>query len=104
MVNMKAVGIMTGFVYAELLVRLYDLCAAGQLDQAATLFCDFLPLNRWEFQPGICVSLRKKVLKKLGVFTSDKVRHPGPNADDKTVEQLFYIVRHLQGKGYDLAG
>ncbi len=98
-----AVGIMTGFVYAELLVNLYDLCQAEKWNEAATLFYDFLPLNRWEFQPGIGVSLRKKVLKKLGVFTSDTVRHPGPNADEKTVEQLFNIVRHLQRKGYLLA-
>ncbi|MFH1983720.1 MAG: dihydrodipicolinate synthase family protein [Pseudomonadota bacterium] len=101
--ELGAVGVMTGFVYAELLVRLYDLCQEGRLDRAAALFYDFLPLNRWEFQPGIGVSLRKLLLKRLGIFTTAKVRHPGPDADTRTLEQLFRIVRHLNDKGYALA-
>lgn len=98
-----AVGIMTGFVYSELLVQLYDLCRSEHWDRAATLFYDVVPLIRWEFQTGIGVSLRKHVLKKLGVFTTARVRHPGPEADAKTVQQLFRIVRHLIDKGYSLA-
>jgi 4-hydroxy-tetrahydrodipicolinate synthase len=101
--ELGAVGIMTGFVYAELLVRMYNWCKQGRWDEAASLFYDYLPLNRWEFQPGIGVSLRKRVLKQLGIFTTAKVRHPGPDADDKTLAQLFRIVRHLQQKGYPLA-
>lgn len=101
--ELGAVGIMTGFVYAELLVRLYDLARQKDWTAAAELFFDFLPLNRWEFQPGIGVSLRKQVLKRLGVFSTAKVRHPGPDADAKTVAQLFRIVDHLRKKGYDLA-
>ncbi|MGD9308066.1 MAG: dihydrodipicolinate synthase family protein, partial [Desulfosarcina sp.] len=101
--QLGAVGIMTGFVYAELLVQLYDHCRNRQWKLAADLFYDVVPLIRWEFQPGIGVSLRKHVLKRLGVFTTATVRHPGPNADEKTVEQLFRIVRHLIDKGYLLA-
>jgi len=101
--ELGAVGVMTGFVYAELLVQLYDLCQDRKWKQAAQLFYDFLPLNRWEFQPGIGVSLRKQVLNKLGIFTTAKVRHPGPDADAKTVAQLFRIVQHLRDKGYPLA-
>ncbi len=101
--ELGAVGVMTGFVYAELLVQLYDLCQEQKWKQAADLFYDFLPLNRWEFQPGIGVSLRKQVLKQLGIFTTAKVRHPGPDADEKTVAQLFRIVQHLRDKGYPLA-
>jgi 4-hydroxy-tetrahydrodipicolinate synthase len=102
--ELGAVGIMTGFVYAELLVQLFELARNDRWEEATTLFYDFLPLNRWEFQPGIGISLRKQVLKHLGVFTSAKVRHPGPNADPRTLEQLFRIVRHLRNKGYLLAG
>jgi 4-hydroxy-tetrahydrodipicolinate synthase len=98
-----AAGIMTGFVYAELLVELFELCRAERWDQAAGLFYDIVPLIRWEFQPGIGVSLRKQVLQRLGVFTTATVRHPGPEADPKTVKQLVNIVRHLIEKGYPLA-
>ena len=101
--ELGAVGVMTGFVYAELLVQLFERVQNNQWTRAAELFYDFLPLNRWEFQPGISVSLRKQVLKQLGVFSTAKVRHPGPDADPKTVAQLFRIVEHLRGKGYPLA-
>jgi len=67
------------------------------------LFYDFVPLNRWEFQPAIGVSLRKQLLKRLGVFSTAKVRHPGPEADPKTIAQLYRIVEHLRAKGYALA-
>jgi 4-hydroxy-tetrahydrodipicolinate synthase len=100
--ELGATGIMTGFVYAELLVQLFALARNQQWEQAAKLFYDVVPLNRWEFQPGIGVSIRKQVLKRLGVFTSAKVRHPGPDADPKTMAQLFRIVDHLREKGYPL--
>lgn len=101
--ELGAVGIMTGFVYAELLVQLFELTQNQQWKQAAGLFYDFVPLNRWEFQPAIGVSLRKQLLKRLGVFSTAKVRHPGPDADPRTVAQMVRIVEHLREKGYALA-
>lgn len=101
--QLGAVGIMTGFIYAELLVRLYDYTRQGEWHKAAELFYDFLPLNRWEFQPGIGISLRKQLLQRLGIFTSARVRHPGMDADTRTVEQMVQIIDHLRRKGYDLA-
>ncbi len=101
--ELGAVGIMTGFVYAELLVKLYNHARAGEWDAARQLFYDFLPLTRWEFQPGIGISLRKNMFKRMGVFSSTKVRHPGAEADEKTVEQMLNIIHYLNAKGYRLA-
>jgi len=101
--QLGAVGIMTGFVYAELLVQLYNHAVAGQWQEAKQLFYDFLPLTRWEFQPGIGISLRKHLLRKQGIFTTTKVRHPGMDADKTTVDQMIQIVEFLNGKGYQLA-
>ncbi len=101
--ELGAVGIMTGFVYAELLVKLYNHARAGEWDAARQLFYDFLPLTRWEFQPGIGISLRKHMFKRMGVFSSTKVRHPGAEADEKTVEQMLNIIHYLNVKGYRLA-
>ena len=102
--QLGAVGIMTGFVYAELLVQLFNHAQAGQWAEAKQLFYDFLPLTRWEFQPGVGISLRKHLLKRMGVFTSTKVRHPGMDADAKAVEQMIQIVDYLNAKGYQLKG
>lgn len=100
--QLGAVGIMTGFVYAELLVRLYHHTQAAEWEEAKQLFYDFLPLTRWEFQPGIGISLRKQLFQRMGIFTSARVRHPGMEADQKTVEQMLQIIEFLNRKGYQL--
>jgi 4-hydroxy-tetrahydrodipicolinate synthase len=100
--ELGAVGIMTGFVFAGLLVELYDLVQSGKMDKAAELFYDFVPLNRWEFQPGIGVSLRKEIFKRLGIFETAVVRHPGAQASEECVRQMWRMVEHLRAKGYQL--
>ena len=101
--QLGAVGIMTGFVYAELLVQLYNHTQNQEWEQAKQLFYDFLPLTRWEFQPGIGISLRKHLLKHMGIFHSAQIRHPGMNADERTFEQMVQIIEYLNNKGYNLA-
>jgi 4-hydroxy-tetrahydrodipicolinate synthase len=61
-----------------------------------------LPLNRLEFQPGIGVSIRKHVLVKHGVLKTAYVRHPGAEADQKTLEHIFRVVDHLKARGYNI--
>jgi 4-hydroxy-tetrahydrodipicolinate synthase len=100
--ELGAVGIMTGFVFAGLLVELYGLVQSGKMDEAAELFYDFVPLNRWEFQPGIGISLRKEIFKRLGIFKTAVVRHPGAPAGEECVRQMWRMVEHLRVKGYQL--
>ena len=100
--ELGAVGIMTGFVFAGLLVELYDLVQSGKMDKAAELFYDFVPLNRWEFQPGIGISFRKEIFKRLGVFKTAVVRHPGAEAGEECVRQMWRMIEHLRAKGYQL--
>lgn len=95
-----AIGIMTGFAYPELLVRLYRLYRAGEVAQAATLFYEILPLVRFEFQPGVGVSLRKTILVRRGAIRTATVRHPGPAADPVTLRQLDRILEHLAARRY----
>lgn len=97
-----AIGIMTGFAYPELLVDIYERHKSGDVDGAATVFYDILPLIRFEFQPGLGVSLRKHILMQRGVFRTATVRHPGAQADEKTLEHLSRILAHLRRRGYDV--
>lgn len=97
-----AVGLMTGFAYPELLVELYRRYKSGDVDGAASLFYDIIPLIRFEFQTGIGLSMRKHILVRRGAIKTTVVRHPGPRADEKTLEHLFRIVAHLQARGYDV--
>jgi len=95
-----AVGIMSGLAYPELLVRLYRLHRAGDAAGAAALFYDFVNLARFEFQPGIGVSLRKEILVRRGAIRTATVRHPGAVADPITLRQLNRIVGHLVARGH----
>jgi len=95
-----ACGIMTGFVYQDLLVRIYTLHRAGQIQEALELFYAILPLIRFEFQPGLGVSLRKAILARLGAIRSASVRHPTASADAATLRQLERIEEYLEARGY----
>jgi len=95
-----AVGIMTGFAYPELLVRLFALHVADEPEEAAALFYGILPLIRFEFQPKLGVSLRKHILVKRGAIKHATVRHPGMSADAVTLRQLDRVVAHLTRTGW----
>lgn len=93
---------MTGFAYPELLVELQTDCDAGRWDEAARLFYAILPLIRFEFQPGVGVSLRKKILQRRGAIENATVRHPGMVADGRMLDQMDRILEHLRAQGIDV--
>jgi hypothetical protein len=87
-----AVGTMTGFAFPEILVRIYDQFAAGDLAGAAATFDKYCPLIRYEFQPKIGLSLRKYVYRKRGVISSDAIRSPGMRIDPETERELEAVI------------
>lgn len=94
-----AVGTMTGFAFPEILVRIYDQFAAGDLAGAAATFDKYCPLIRYEFQPKIGLSLRKYVYRKRGVISSDAIRSPGMRIDPETERELEAVIARV---GLDL--
>ena len=94
-----AIGIMTGFAYPELLVRLYRAHVVGNRAEAERLFYGMLPLIRFEFQPKLGVSLRKHILHRRGAIATTLVRHPGMEADAETLTELERIERYLAANG-----
>nr|WP_198979875.1 dihydrodipicolinate synthase family protein [Herbaspirillum sp. ASV7] len=94
-----AVGTMTGFAFPEILVRIYDKFAAGDLAGAAATFDKYCPLIRYEFQPKIGLSLRKYVYRKRGVIASDAIRSPGMRIDPETERELEAVIARV---GLDL--
>ena len=63
-----AAGVMTGFAYPEVLVKVVSLYRAGKIDEAADVFYRFVPLMRFEFQEGIGMAIRKEVFKRRGAL------------------------------------
>jgi len=88
-----AAGTMTGFAYSEILVTIYRRFAAGDVEGARTAFERYLPLIRYEAQPGIGLALRKEVLRRRGVMRTAVVRPPAQALDQETLVELEAALR-----------
>ncbi|HUF23385.1 MAG TPA: dihydrodipicolinate synthase family protein [Vicinamibacterales bacterium] len=93
-----AAGAMTGFAYPEALVEIVGLYASGNVDEAAEVFYDFVPLMRFEFQEGIGMAIRKEVLRRRGVLAHPGVRPPGPGLDPATGAALDRLLRWTKAR------
>jgi len=89
-------GAMTGFSYPEMLVEVYERFAAGDADGAEDVFDAYLPLLRYEAQPGTGLAVRKELLCRRGALASPTVRAPGLTltADDR--RELDRLVARLE--------
>ncbi len=87
-----AAGVMTGFAYPEVLVKVVALYRAGQIDDAADLFYRFVPLMRFEFQEGIGMAIRKDVFRRRGAIADGSTRGPGAVLDDGTRAALDRVL------------
>lgn len=85
-------GAMTGFGYPEMMVDVVRLAAGGDLDRAQDVFDAYLPLVRYEQQPGIGLAVRKHVLAKRGAIASDTQRRPGAKLAPRAVEEVERLI------------
>lgn len=93
--NRGARGTMPGSDMMPMFVRVWDLHEAGRLAEARALFNRYLPLIRFELQPGLGVSAMKHNLKALGIISQTTVRPPTRSLDPLAVEELRQIVQDL---------
>jgi 4-hydroxy-tetrahydrodipicolinate synthase len=85
-------GAMTGFAYVEMMRDVVKYAGSGEVERAMDIFDAYLPLVRYEQQPGLGLAVRKFVLRQRGAIASDAIRRPGPKlspADIKDVERLI---------------
>lgn len=83
-------GFNTGFAFPEILLAIVREFRAGRHDAARALFTRYLPLIVFEQQPG--VAIRKEILRRRGLLTSHRVRHPGATIDPATAAQLERLL------------
>nr|WP_142588507.1 dihydrodipicolinate synthase family protein [Pseudorhizobium halotolerans] len=88
-------GAMTGYGFPDMLNELIGLFAAGKRDEAHDLFDAHLPLIRYEQQLGIGLAVRKHVLKRRGVITSDAQRKPGLALSETARAEVDYLLQRL---------
>ncbi|MFK7890903.1 MAG: dihydrodipicolinate synthase family protein [Granulosicoccus sp.] len=91
-------GAMTGFAYPEMLVNVVAMHKAGRVDEAEDLFDKYLPLVRYEQQPGFGLAVRKEILRRRGVIQSAAVRAPGPRLSAEDHAELSRLITRLEYK------
>ena len=89
-------GAMTGFAYPEMMV---DVCAAfekGDAERGHDVFEAYLPLVRYEQQPGLGLAVRKHVLAKRGAIASSTIRKPGPTLSLIEIAEIERLLLRQQ--------
>lgn len=71
-------GAMTGFGYPEMMARVVAAVRAGRIDHARDIFDAYMPMIRYEAQPGIGLAIRKYSLMRQGIIAHPTLRRPGP--------------------------
>jgi len=89
-------GAMTGFAYPEMLVEVVSLNAEGKAEHAEDLFDAYLPLVRYEQQPGFGLAVRKEVLRQRGAIACSLTRSPGPSLSQSDQKELSKLIARLE--------
>lgn len=85
-------GAMTGFAYPEMMRDVTKLMAAGDEAAARDIFDAYLPLVRYESQPGLGLAIRKYILAKRGAIAHATVRAPGPKLSSAAVSEIETLI------------
>ena len=88
-------GAMTGYAFPDMLGDVVRLQKAGERDAAHDLYDAHLPLVRYEQQAVIGLAVRKYVLKRRGVLSSDAQRKPGSSISATAKAEVDYLIKRL---------
>jgi 4-hydroxy-tetrahydrodipicolinate synthase len=94
-VERGANGAMTGYCFPEMLVDVVRFTAAGQRDAAHDIFNSHLPLVRYEQQAGIGLAVRKYVMMRRGILSSDTQRKPAAVLSSPAKEEIEYLLSRI---------
>jgi len=88
-------GANTGYCFPDMLCDVVRLSAAGERAAAHDLFDAHLPLLRYEQQPGVGLAVRKYVMKRRGLLTSEAQRKPGGNLSALARAEVDHLLERL---------
>lgn len=91
-------GAMTGFPYPEMMAGVCRLSWQGKFEQAQDLFDAYLPLVRYEQQPGLGLAVRKYILAKRGAIAHAAQRRPGASLSALAVEEVDNLIARQERK------
>ena len=95
-------GAMTGFAFPEMMIGVYRAHAAGKAARARDLFDAYLPIARYEQQPGIGLAIRKHILARRGAIASAALRKPGPKLSASDLAEIDVMLERQSQRLKDL--
>ncbi len=91
-------GAMTGFAFPEMMAGVVAAMNAGDETRARDLFDAYLPLVRYESQPGLGLAIRKHILAKRGAIAHATVRKPGPALSQAAVHEIETLIARQEAR------
>ena len=86
-------GAMTGFSYPKMMADVIAMMRKGETDAARDLFDIYLPLIRYEGQPGLGLVIRKHILAQRGAIAHGTVRKPGPSLSESAFSEIEALIQ-----------
>lgn len=86
-------GAMTGFAFPEMMVDVRHAWLAGHHERARDLFDAYLPLARYEQQPGFGLAVRKYILAKRGAIGTPTLRAPAPKLSLADIGEIECLLK-----------
>ncbi|MDX8352073.1 dihydrodipicolinate synthase family protein [Cognatiyoonia sp. IB215182] len=81
-------GAMTGFGYPEMMAQVVAAFKKGDVARARDIFDAYMPMIRYEAQPGLGLAIRKHTLAKRGVIAHPTLRKPGAGLSKSTQAEI----------------
>jgi len=81
-------GAMTGFGYPEMMRQVLDAFLAGEIDRARDIFDAYMPMIRYEAQPGMGLAIRKYSLAQQGIIAHPTLRKPGAGLTKAAIAEV----------------
>ena len=85
-------GAMTGFGFPEMMAEVVSHIAKSDMNRAQDIFDAYLPLIRYEQQPGIGLAARKHVLASQGAIASSALRQPGSGLTSTAAAEVERLI------------
>lgn len=91
-------GAMTGFAYPEMMIDVVRNAKAGEADRGQDLFDAYLPLARYEQQPGIGLAVRKYTMARRGIIANAALRRPGGSLSAASVSEVERLIARQEAR------
>lgn len=91
-------GAMTGFGYPEMMRQVVDTVRAGDIERARDIFDAYMPMIRYEAQPGMGLAIRKYSLAQQGVIAHPTQRKPGGGLSARAMVEIDALAARQRSR------